>query len=118
MSDSGDAPVSSDRGGAGARDDASGPAVTEGAKINESRPIIDGSITEDPRDRVRRTLAIFLVCILAGTILAGLLIFAFRKALQLDTEDVRAVVEVFFPSIVTLVGTVMGFYFGTEHRND
>lgn len=104
-------------------DDADGPTSSspqpnEGGQRRDSPPEIKGVVEPVSRDRVRRAIAFALIWILAGTILIGMGLLACQRLLGLETADVRAIVEIFFPSLVTLVGTVMGFYFGTEQRDD
>jgi hypothetical protein len=67
-------------------------------------------------DRVREYLAKLLVWLLGGVLLCGIAIAAFGGLWGVVQEDARALLQLFFTAMVTLVSTVVGFYFGSEHK--
>jgi len=69
-----------------------------------------------PDDRVRRTIAIGLIVLLGIIVAAGFVLLMLSKAIELDPDDLKGLVQLFFTSILTLVSTVLGFYFGAEKR--
>jgi uncharacterized membrane protein len=66
-------------------------------------------------DRVRAGLAWYLVGLLGLVVVVGLLYLGFGSWLRIDAAGLESVLQLFFTSILTLVSSVLGFYFGTEH---
>lgn len=88
------------------------------ASSESARP--SGSITlrpapqvrgRDLRERTATELARYLVFILAGTVIS-IFVFAFWET----SEDAMEMAKVILPLITTLVGSVLGYYFGGRDR--
>ena len=77
---------------------------------------VGGKAEIQPHDAVRRGLAWALVFLLALIVLGGLVLLAISKGIGLDPTHLNATLQLFFTSVLTLVSTVLGFYFGTEKR--
>jgi uncharacterized membrane protein len=67
-------------------------------------------------DVVRKRLAYALVILLASIVFVGFGIFIAGAILDWPNRDFRSLIQLFFTSVLTLVSTVIGFYFGSEHR--
>lgn len=78
----------------------------------ETPPDPGGQITQV--DRVRELLAKRLVWLLAATILLGFVMLSTTRWTKLSPPDVKSSFELFFTALVTLVSSVIGFYFGSE----
>lgn len=90
--------------------------------------VFDGSI-EIPRvgekksieipgheDLVRKKLAYGLLVLLSGIVVMGFGLFVTGAILNWNGRNLESLIQLFFTSILTLVSTVIGFYFGSEHR--
>jgi hypothetical protein len=66
-------------------------------------------------DNVRRTLAVRLVWFLVGIVVVSFVMFGLTMHFTWDSRDLFALVQVFFTSILSLVSSVIGFYFGSEY---
>lgn len=78
----------------------------------------DGDSIEVPghEDVVRKQLAYGLVLLLAGIVVIGFGLFVLGAVLNWDGRNLESLIQLFFTSILTLVSTVIGFYFGSEHK--
>src|SRR5689334_8157795 len=79
-------------------------------------PEVDGQAKIQPHDAVRRGLAWALVILLALIVVAGLTLLALSRVIGLDPGHLNTTLQLFFTSVLTLVSTVLGFYFGTQKR--
>jgi di/tricarboxylate transporter len=90
------------------------PEVAGVAYFSEQLPAAIGEATIAPDDHVRRRLAFWLLALLFLIIIAGFIVLAFSKPLGVVADDLKGLVQLFFTSVLTLVSTVLGFYFGAE----
>lgn len=67
-------------------------------------------------DKVRRELALILIWLLIGVVIAGFVIYVIFMIAKLDSAQLMPLVQLFFTSVLTLVSTVIGFYFGSEYK--
>jgi hypothetical protein len=67
---------------------------------------------EQQREEKRGEIALLLVRLLAGLGAGALALLASAGWLKLDIASIKEILTVIFPSVVALVGTVTGFYFG------
>jgi hypothetical protein len=67
-------------------------------------------------DMVRKRLAYGLLILLAGIVVIGFSVLVIGALLGWKSETFGSTIQVFFTSVLTLVSTVIGFYFGSEHR--
>ncbi len=67
---------------------------------------------------MRKLLANRLVWLLVGTIALGFLLMLLAKPMHMDVDDFRTFFGVIFTAVVTLVSTVIGFYFGSQSAID
>lgn len=67
-------------------------------------------------DMVRKRLAYSLIILLAGIVAVGFGIFVAGAILDWGDHELTSLIQLFFTSVLTLVSTVIGFYFGSEHR--
>jgi len=78
----------------------------------EPTPVIVVRTVEQQREEKRGEIALLLVRLLAGLGAGALGLLASAGWLKLDIANIREILTVVFPSVVALVGTVIGFYFG------
>ncbi len=79
---------------------------------------MEGEVSEAThQDRVRKLLAQLLVGLLAVVVVLGFATMALSNLLHIKADDLKSLVQLFFTSILTLVSTVIGFYFGSEHKS-
>jgi len=83
---------------------------------SETLPEPKGDARVAPEDKIRRTIAIALIVLLAVIVGAGFTLMAVARTIGLVPDDLKSLVQLFFTSILTLVSTVLGFYFGAEKR--
>lgn len=88
-------------------------------------PDIRGRISIDERrEIVRQSLAKLLIWILVGTLTGGffsvvvLELIAAEKSIKIDIELIRSIFEMIFTAIVAIVGSVVGFYFGSAKNGN
>ena len=67
-------------------------------------------------DKVRKLIVIWLLSLLTGTIVLGIVGVATAKVMGVDVADVRSFFEIVFSAVIALVSTAVGFYFATEAR--
>jgi hypothetical protein len=100
------------------QDEGSSSSVEGGAPAGDEKYDLEGSIPDvslrgyDPepgRDMVRGLLAVAMVGLLSGIILASFILLAIH---QPTTTDVKDLLGIILPPVVALAGTVLGFYFG------
>jgi lipid-A-disaccharide synthase-like uncharacterized protein len=92
------------------------PPVAGEVESTTDIPEVKGSVAQIPHvDRVRAGLAWFLVGLLGLIVLVGLFLVGFGSKLGVEFDALKSVLELFFTSMLTLVSSVLGFYFGTEH---
>jgi membrane protein DedA with SNARE-associated domain len=82
------------------------------AAAKAHRPFLTLQTVEQQREEKRGQIALLLVRLLAGLAAGALLLFAVAGWLALDITNIKDVLVVVFPSVVALVGTVIGYYFG------
>jgi hypothetical protein len=75
-------------------------------------PFIVLRTVEQQREEKRGEIALLLVRLLAGLGAGALALLASAGWLKLDIASIKEILTVVFPSVVALVGTVIGFYFG------
>jgi hypothetical protein len=92
--------------------------VEAGEEEESSRPPVTRSIEPEPRptpgeirERTAQFLAGALIGLLAGTIIATF-VYAFLRTHQGAVD----LAQIIIPSLTTLVGSVIGYYFGSERR--
>jgi len=78
----------------------------------EPPPVVLLWTVEQQREEKRGQIALLLVRLLAGLGTGALALLAAAAWLGLDIANIKEILTVVFPSIVALVGTVIGFYFG------
>jgi hypothetical protein len=78
----------------------------------EPPPVIVLRTVEQQREEKRGEIALLLVRLLAGLGAGALALLASAGWLRLDIASIKEILTVVFPSVVALVGTVIGFYFG------
>jgi len=78
----------------------------------EPPPLIVLRTVEQQREEKRGEIALLLVRLLAGLGAGALALLASAGWLKLDIASIKEILTVVFPSVVALVGTVIGFYFG------
>jgi hypothetical protein len=78
----------------------------------EPPPFIVLRTVEQQREEKRGEIALLLVRLLAGLGAGALALLASAGWLKLDIASIKEILTVVFPSVVALVGTVIGFYFG------
>jgi hypothetical protein len=78
----------------------------------EPPPVIVLRTVEQQREEKRGEIALLLVRLLAGLGAGALALLASAGWLRLDIASIKEILTVIFPSVVALVGTVIGFYFG------
>jgi hypothetical protein len=78
----------------------------------EPPPVIILRTVEQQREEKRGEIALLLVRLLAGLGAGALALLASAGWLRLDIASIKEILTVIFPSVVALVGTVIGFYFG------
>jgi len=78
----------------------------------EPPPVILLRTVEQQREEKRGEIALLLVRLLAGLGAGALALLASAGWLRLDIASIKEILTVVFPSVVALVGTVIGFYFG------
>jgi hypothetical protein len=86
--------------------------------IDAGAPISPTSI-EYHREETRSKLAFALIAIFGVEVLAALATFVFPHQLGIDSADlasVKDILSIVFSPTVALVGSAMGFYFGTEGK--
>lgn len=75
---------------------------------------------EEDREKKRGTIALILVCLLAG-IVAGAFIYVLISLFILksfrDLDSLKTLLEIVFAPVVGLVGSVTGFYFGEKSKS-
>lgn len=62
------------------------------------------------REKTRSLIAYALIALLAAVVFWTLWLFSNGKAV----EDVKSLLEVLFAPLIAIIGTILGFYFGTE----
>jgi hypothetical protein len=83
----------------------------------ESLPTPRGTATPVHENTVRKWLAFALLILLALIVILGFVFLALSKILGIEVTDLTGMLQLFFTSVLTLVSTVLGFYFGAErHR--
>ena len=92
------------------------PETVGNAEVTEELPDLQGEITITPEDKVRRQLAGWLVALLALVVVAAFVLLCLSDLLSIEPKDLQNMVQLFFTSVLTLVSTVLGFYFGAKKR--
>ena len=67
-------------------------------------------------DKVRKTIVVWLLGLLSGTIALGITGVATTRWTGVSVADVRSVFDIAFTAVVALVSTAVGFYFASEAR--
>lgn len=81
-----------------------------------SRRGADMSMAEQ-RERMRGRLATWILALLAAQVAAIVVLALLGPAFDLmKTEDVKDIALIFFPTTASIFATVVGFYFGSVHR--
>jgi hypothetical protein len=78
----------------------------------EPPPVVVLRSVDQQREEKRGEIALLLVRLLAGLGVSALALLASSGWLRLDIASIKEILTVVFPSVVALVGTVIGFYFG------
>lgn len=86
--------------------------IVEDVPPSKSAPVIFGTPPPTHRDKLRGWLAIGMASLLGVIVVVALYAWAFQKA---DLERMQSLALVFSP-IVTLMGTILGFYFASDHE--
>lgn len=87
------------------------PPLTVGGDVDDSEPRLR---RERDIDKTRAGLAWALFLTFAGTVLAIVLIVAFASHSR--TEDATELLKTLLPAETALLGSAVGFYFGTRAR--
>lgn len=100
------------------RGELSGPSASpEGSNVELSATPdkLPGTVELPPEGQVRRGLAFFVLWLVVGVVAAGFTLVALTPVLGLNQDSVDSVVQLFFTAIITLAGTVFGFYFASRN---
>ncbi len=75
--------------------------------------VVEKTTAAEQRERTRDRIASYLIGILGGAVIATF-VFAFLR----NPDDAIEIAQTVLPVITTLVGAVLGYYFGTEHERE
>jgi hypothetical protein len=84
----------------------------------DTLPIVTLTQTEVAREQFRGWLAAGTLSVFAVTALLPILLVAFKSEGAKAAEEVMKVMQVVFAPVVGIVGTVVGFYFGSKLDSD
>lgn len=95
-----------------------GPVPTKSGTVIQIPTLGTSSDVDVPghEDMVRKRLAYGLLVLLAGIVVIGFTVLIIGAIFDWKSENFGSTIQVFFTSVLTLVSTVIGFYFGSEHR--
>lgn len=85
-------------------------------EATEKLPTPVGTVEVAPEDKVRQFLAWSLLGLLAFVVLAGFALLSLSHIWEIELGELKSTVQLFFTSVLTLVSTVLGFYFGAEKQ--
>lgn len=95
----------------------SGPAAEDLGPIGE--PVEAPRLSSEPfdpepaRERTRTILGVLLVLLFAAMVLIPVSAVAFGSR---EWEEMEGMIAVLFPAVVGIVGSALGFYFGSEKQ--
>lgn len=82
------------------------------------RPPRSGTVEVSHKEKVQWRLARYLTLLLASTILIAAAMLASTKWTGVSPEDITVMFAPLFTALVALVGSAVGFYYGSERRDE
>lgn len=103
----------------------SGAAAAGSPSIGPSIGTFDPATKDNPDDKTRRGISYWLLTLLTGLIIVSFIAIFIANGLAGDADDAAAdadrlitLVNIVFGPVVTLVSSVVGFYFGARTARD